>query len=229
MPGFERVRLEAFRPICSLVRLAALFLVPLCAHAGEPAVVQRASVRAMHASAAVQRASVARMRALLPAPRLTAQPGSRTALALVQPGAAPPYAAGCLPLPAGEVELLAAEAGAREGVAASLLRAVIETESSALPCAVSRKGAMGLMQLMPATALDLAVENPFDPKENVDAGARFLKQLLVRYGGDLALALGAYNAGPSRVDAAGGVPGIPETVDYVSRILSRLGITAAAF
>ncbi len=78
------------------------------------------------------------------------------------------------------------------------------------------------MQLMPATVAGLDVEDPFDPKENVDAGAKLLKQLLVRYGGDVALALGAYNAGPSRVDESGGVPAIRETVDYVNRILARI-------
>ena len=76
---------------------------------------------------------------------------------------------------------------------------------------------------MPATVTGLSVENPFDPKENVDAGAKLLKQLLVRYGGDVALALGAYNAGPARVDAAGEVPEIQETMDYVNHILTRIG------
>jgi soluble lytic murein transglycosylase-like protein len=81
---------------------------------------------------------------------------------------------------------------------------------------------MGLMQLMPASASQLGVSNPFDPEANVDAGAKLLKELLTRYGGDLPLALGAYNAGPARVDAAAGVPGIPETQEYVKRILSGL-------
>ena len=228
MSEFEEVRLAALGPMRSLVRLAAFFLLLAGAQASEPAAAQRSSIRAMQASVAAQRATVARMRALS-APRLQSWSGSSTALALVSPQPAPRPDLGCVPLPADEVEQLAAEAAAREGLAAGLLRAVIDTESAALPCAVSSKGAMGLMQLMPATALDLAVENPLDPKENVNAGARFLKQLLARYSGDLALALGAYNAGPSRVDAAGGIPDIPETVDYVSRILSRLGITAGAF
>jgi len=91
---------------------------------------------------------------------------------------------------------------------------------------VSKKGALGLMQLMPATVVGLNVEDPFDPKENVDAGARFLKQLLQRYGGDVALALGAYNAGPARVDAAGDVPAIPETMDYVNDILTQIGLSS---
>jgi soluble lytic murein transglycosylase-like protein len=81
---------------------------------------------------------------------------------------------------------------------------------------------MGLMQLMPATARDLGVRDPFDPQENLESGARFLKQLLTRFGGDPALALAAYNAGPARVEETGGVPRIPETIRYVQEILSKL-------
>jgi soluble lytic murein transglycosylase-like protein len=103
-----------------------------------------------------------------------------------------------------------------------LLRAVIEQESGYHPCAVSSKGAKGLMQLMPDTAADLKVNDAFDPKENIEAGAKYLKQLLYRYGGDLAQALGAYNAGPTTVDEAGGVPKIRETKDYVKAILDKV-------
>jgi hypothetical protein len=78
------------------------------------------------------------------------------------------------------------------------------------------------MQIMPGTAETLGLEDAFSPSENVDAGARYLKQLLDRYHGDRRLALGAYNAGPARVDNAGGIPDIPETIDYVSRILGDL-------
>jgi soluble lytic murein transglycosylase-like protein len=80
------------------------------------------------------------------------------------------------------------------------------------------------MQLMPATALELGVRDPFDPAENLSSGARLLKQLLARFGGDTALALGAYNAGPGRVDESGGIPQIPETMRYVQQILSKLPI-----
>jgi soluble lytic murein transglycosylase-like protein len=80
------------------------------------------------------------------------------------------------------------------------------------------------MQLMPATASQFGVPNPFDPADNVEGGARFLKQLMVRYGGDLTLALGAYNAGPAKVDAAAGIPNIPETQDYVKQILGALPV-----
>jgi len=78
--------------------------------------------------------------------------------------------------------------------------------------------------LMPATAQELGVRDPFDPAENLLSGARLLKELRARFGGDTALALGAYNAGPGRVEESGGVPQIPETIRYVQQILSRLPI-----
>jgi soluble lytic murein transglycosylase-like protein len=81
---------------------------------------------------------------------------------------------------------------------------------------------MGLMQLMPGTAAGLGVDDPFDPEENIAAGSRFLRQMLDRFGGDVGMALGAYNAGPGRVEAAGGIPQIPETKAYVEGILGRL-------
>jgi soluble lytic murein transglycosylase-like protein len=114
------------------------------------------------------------------------------------------------------------DAALREDLEPDLLRSVIRQESAARPCAVSSKGAMGLMQLMPATAVELGVGNAFDPKENVDAGARLLKQLLKMYGGDVTLAVGAFNAGPGKVNQAGGLPDYPETLDYVQRVLSGL-------
>jgi soluble lytic murein transglycosylase-like protein len=133
----------------------------------------------------------------------------------------------CEPMAQGQIGSIVNEATAREGLAPGLLDAVIEQESSYQPCAVSSKGAQGLMQLMPATAGDLGVTNPFDPRQNVDAGAKFLKQLIDRYGGNVALALAAYNAGPNRVDSAGGVPALPETMGYVAGILDKLGIAEA--
>lgn len=111
------------------------------------------------------------------------------------------------------------KAAKQEDVDKDTLRAVMQQESAFRPCSVSPKGAMGLMQLMPATASQFGVSDPFDNERNVEAGATFLKQLLVRYGGDLTLALGAYNAGPAKVDASGGVPDIPETQNYIKQIL----------
>jgi soluble lytic murein transglycosylase-like protein len=107
-------------------------------------------------------------------------------------------------------------------IQAPLLHAVIEQESAFHPCAVSSKGAQGLMQLMPDTAGSLGVKDLFDPRQNIEAGARYLKQLIDKYKGDLKLSLAAYNAGPSAVDAAGAIPDIPETRDYVDAILKKI-------
>lgn len=110
------------------------------------------------------------------------------------------------------------QAAARHNVDPNLVRAVIKVESNFNPNAVSRKGAMGLMQLMPSTARQLKVQNPFDPEQNVDAGVRHLKQLLESYGGDVRLTLAAYNAGAGAVSRSSGVPRYAETQNYVRRI-----------
>jgi soluble lytic murein transglycosylase-like protein len=128
----------------------------------------------------------------------------------------------CQPLAQSEVNNLIENTAQQEGVDPRLVREVARQESGFRPCAVSAKGAIGLMQLMPSTAKDLELQNPFDPRGNITAGSRFLKLLLDRYDGDIASALGAYNAGPARVDKAGGVPAITETRQYVSTILNRL-------
>jgi soluble lytic murein transglycosylase-like protein len=135
---------------------------------------------------------------------------------------APSYSAECDPLPEDQVNALTDEAAKKESLKPELLRAIIRQESGFRPCAVSAKGAQGLMQLMPATAEQLAVRDVFDPRQNVHAGAKYLKQLLGRYAGDVPKALAAYNAGTGRVDSAGGVPSIPETINYVSSILAAL-------
>jgi len=117
-----------------------------------------------------------------------------------------------------EIDAAIDQAAARHNVDPSLVRAVIKVESNFNPNAVSRKGAMGLMQLMPQTARKLNVSNPFDPEQNVDAGVRQLKQLMENYGGDVKLTLAAYNAGPGAVARSAGVPHYAETRQYVKRI-----------
>ena len=103
----------------------------------------------------------------------------------------------------------------------ALVRAVMQVESGGNPTAVSRKGAMGLMQLMPDTAVQMGVTKVFDPQENLEAGVRTLRALLVRYNGDLDKALAAYNAGTGAVDRAGGVPRNRETRDYVRKVTNN--------
>jgi soluble lytic murein transglycosylase-like protein len=127
----------------------------------------------------------------------------------------------CDPLPAAELDKLV-DQGSQQGVKAELIRAVIAQESGGRPCAVSSKGAQGLMQLMPATSEQYGVKDPFDPRQSVEAGAKLLKQLLAKYNNDVSLALAAYNAGEARVDKDGGVPQIPETQNYVNDIQSKL-------
>jgi soluble lytic murein transglycosylase-like protein len=112
---------------------------------------------------------------------------------------------------------IVAKAAKQNGLDRNLLSSIIRAESDFHPRAVSSKGALGLMQLMPATARSLAVRNPFDPAENVAGGARYLKGLLGTFG-DLNLALAAYNAGPGNVSLYGGVPPFRETRNYIARV-----------
>jgi soluble lytic murein transglycosylase len=104
-------------------------------------------------------------------------------------------------------------------VAFSLIKAVIRAESAFDPRAVSRKGALGLMQIMPQNLVTFQVDDPFDPWQNIMGGVRYLKSLLQRFDGQVPLALAAYNAGPQAVDAYRGIPPIPETETYVKRVM----------
>ena len=115
------------------------------------------------------------------------------------------------------------QAAERYGVEAKLVEAVIGVESAFNPWAVSRKGARGLMQLMPQTASLLGVRNSFSPGQNIEGGVRYLRHLLDRYRGNLPLALAAYNAGAQAVDRYRGIPPYPETHEYVQRVLRVYG------
>jgi hypothetical protein len=117
-------------------------------------------------------------------------------------------------------------AAARHGLPESLVSAVVSVESEFNPRAVSRRGALGLMQLMPGTAALLGVRDAFDPEQNVDGGTRYLRDLMDRFDNDVTLALAAYNAGAQAVIRHGGVPPYPETRAFVARVLGRVGRVA---
>jgi hypothetical protein len=127
----------------------------------------------------------------------------------------------------GWIDNIVEQAALRHAVDPNLVRAIIKVESNFNPHAVSRKGAIGLMQLMPSTAKSLNVSNPYDPAQNVDAGVRHFKELLDNYGGNLELSLAAYNAGPSAVHKSRGVPNYSETRNYVKRITGLYGSDTA--
>ena len=112
------------------------------------------------------------------------------------------------------------QASRRFGIESSLIKAVIEAESDFDYKAVSRKGARGLMQLMPKTMDQMEVKDPFNPEENIFGGTRYLSLLLERFNNDKKLALAAYNAGPERVEEYQGVPPFPETKSFISKVLN---------
>ena len=118
----------------------------------------------------------------------------------------------------GKLDRIVRDAAARHNMDPALVKAVISTESGWNPQAVSRKGAVGLMQLIPGTAQRFGVNNSFDPAQNVEGGTTYLKSLLDRYGNNLSLSLAAYNAGEGAVDRSGGVPAYRETQQYVQKV-----------
>lgn len=163
--------------------------------------VQRLAVRQQHQTAVPW---------MLAAPRIEAAPGIEAA------------AEDCDPMADPELAPLIDSAAQQHRVEPKLLRGVIEQESAFHACAISAKGAKGLMQLMPATIDQFKVDDVFDPKQNIEAGASYLRQLLDKYKDDIKLALAAYNAGPTTVDQTGGIPDIKETRDYVEGILKKM-------
>ena len=177
---------------------------------------QMESARKMETSAARQRAAAQAQTTAVPE-------GSFFSAGWSGPAMLPPPASDCPPMEDSESAPLVRAAAARHQLNPELIKAVIRQESGFKPCVVSGKGAMGLMQLMPETADSLKATDPFDPAQNIEAGARYLKQMLERFKGDIRLALAAYNAGPEKVDGPKpAVPDIPETRAYVDSIYSAL-------
>jgi soluble lytic murein transglycosylase-like protein len=125
-------------------------------------------------------------------------------------------------LAAGQLSSLVDSTSHEFGVKPSLVYAVIDAESHGDPAAISRAGAIGIMQLMPGTSAQYGVDNPFDAQANIAGGVHYLHDLLHRYHGNVSYALAAYNAGPGLVDAVHGIPAIPETRSYVARITAAL-------
>jgi hypothetical protein len=124
---------------------------------------------------------------------------------------------GTVPVPA-DIDHLVKQTAEPLRIDPQLVHAIIQVESEYDPKAVSRKGAMGLMQLIPATAQRFGVDNPFDPRQNIKGGVNYLKYLLDLFGGDLSLSLAAYNAGEHSVQRFGGIPALTETQQYVHKV-----------
>ena len=214
----------------SLLTLLALSATLAYAGANAPdpkAITAGQSLKAQQDSLDRQRASLHQQLSggAIGASGKAADPTTEPAAYFIDPLPALPQA-DCERLDKTSVDSLIAAAAKKQSLEPALLRAVMKQESGFKPCAISVRGAQGLMQLMPATADLLHVADPFDPEQNVQGGAAFLKQLLGRYKGDLRLALVAYNAGTLRADQ----PNMPyplETQNYLASIFAQLGMNQA--
>jgi soluble lytic murein transglycosylase-like protein len=180
----------------------------------DPAAALREAIAKQRAAMDIQRETARKQADLLRLPPLAHT---------LSPSAEIPVQWDCDPIPDDTVNPMIEGAAKANNIQPDLVRSIIRQESQFHPCAVSDKGAEGLMQLMPATSHEFAVSDAFDPKQSIEAGVKYLKQLLDKYKGNLEMVLGAYNAGPAAVDEAKGVPDIPETKDYVEAILESLG------
>src|ERR1035438_6742289 len=181
----------------------------------KPAETLQSAMAKQRAAIAVQRLAVKQQRDsvvpwMLATPRIEATSGMEAA------------AEDCDPIGDPELTPLITSAAQQHKLEPRLLRGVIEQESGFHACAMSAKGAMGLMQLMPATVDQFKVDDAFDPKQNIEAGATYRRQLLDKYKDDVKLALAAYNAGPTTVDQTGGIPDIKETRDYVEGVIKKM-------
>ena len=163
----------------------------------------------LHKAAASGSSQAATLVQMLGNPKVSGDTGCRSSAAasLAEPPATPP-----------EIRAIVQDIAPRMGLDIELVIAVIATESAFKSHAISRKDAMGLMQLMPETAARFGVQNPFDPVENIRGGTSYLQWLLQRFAGNVDLALAAYNAGEAAVDSYGGIPPFPETVQYVAQV-----------
>ena len=194
--------------------LAAVFNLSAIGQSTAP-VNQESALELQRRSVSLQRQSVERQRTAAGA-QVGEQPPRPFPLAPAPQG---PDCGAVAPL---ILERIVDRASKAYSVSINLIHAVIRQESGGNPCAISEKGAMGLMQLMPDTAVEMGATQPFDIQQNVTAGTRLLAALMQRYNGDLNRVLGAYNAGTAAVDRAGGPPPFPETTNYIRSILQQI-------
>lgn len=190
---------------------------PAVQKASDIAAKQAATASAMQAAADKQKAAVAQQVGSGGTADVFFAVPWTTPATITPPVIVPP----CEAMQESELKPIVADAAKAQDVKPELVFAVIKRESASYPCAISDKGALGLMQLMPDVAQQFGVD-PLDAKQNINAGTQYLKQLMKRYNGDIRLALAAYNAGPQRVDTDKKVPEIPETTAYVDAILKDL-------